>query len=169
MSTTQEKRERFNKGDTVHVLVSPAPNLPTKRRPAKVIEVMRAACKVQVEGENKPRTIRFSALQPAPPAPPAPKPKPAPLRAVQSAEPSPLSRPAQPQVPASDLDSWLAMGAELVAPMRAELAQLADEDEALEEEAKAIASERAAIQLQAKRLRTAIARVEDALGEDGAA
>lgn len=71
MSNLQDRRERISRGDTVYVLVNPGGGAPMKRKPARVISVMRAGAEVMVEGESKARTVRLNALEIPTPLPPA--------------------------------------------------------------------------------------------------
>lgn len=61
----QSRRNKFEKGAWVHVL-EPGPvagSTVVKRRRGKIKDVLRAACLVQVNGENRPRRIRHNQLE----------------------------------------------------------------------------------------------------------
>lgn len=55
-----------------------------KRTPARVLEVVRAAARLQIEGEAKPRMVRFSEIEVREPKP---KPKPKPKKAFKPTQP----------------------------------------------------------------------------------
>lgn len=130
----QQIRERLEKGMRVDVVIRPAPNI-IKRKPAVVVEVVRSAARVRVDGETEPRTVRFSDLEiPAPP--PASRLRPASTALEQlpsKTAPAPAATSA-PIAPRSSVDTWLEMGAELEADIETELSEFRQQKAALESE-----------------------------------
>lgn len=147
----QNTREQYNKGDQVYLIV--------KRKPARVLEVLRAACRLEIEGETRPRVVRFQLIEPAPAPLPRPPSKPAPLRAVVDAAPARRQQ-------TDDIDEWLQLGHGLLQPIEEVLRGLQEEDAALEDEAKALAAHREALRLEIKRQQKRAAKIRAALDEE---
>ncbi len=201
--SNQTRRERISRGDTVYVLVNPGGNAPMKRKPAKVLTVMRAGAEVMVEGEHKPRTIRLAALElptPPPPPPPArPEPGPgysealAPGRPLAPSSPTPgpgttrgpgrppgrasagvqagtapESTPPTGDTTASDVEAWLALGESMAAPLRDKIEALREEALALDDETKAIAVRRSAIEVEVRRCNRMLSRIASIERDDEA-
>lgn len=162
-------RNEINKGDEVYVVQHIADGVPPKRMRARVVVVMRKAAKVRFLDKDKAgrkgeRTIRFSELERIPPASSTSRPSKAPSDAHKP--PPPPAAPVDP-TPASDaavgkrraarhdddteeaVEAWLAMGRELLEPVKAELLAIDDETQVLNEEAAFI--ERALDELAVRR------------------
>jgi hypothetical protein len=132
-----------------------------KRKKARVVDVLRKAAVLDIEGENATRTVRFSELQlkrptqPPPPPPrrklhavaaPAPEPEPEP----EPSEPEPEPEPSEPEPEADPtLDEWVAQGVKV----QEKLIQQAHE---VENAMKALEEEQLALMLQADQKKAAV-------------
>jgi hypothetical protein len=171
----QQMREAISKGDPITVVeVSQGRDI---RKRARVIDVVRAAATVQVEGEQHPRRVRFQSLElvtqpekslhrPAPDRHPPPiverlrvsAPDPAPPRIDPQ---PPQLAPVPPASPTeTPLDAWLAMGEELQTEMQRELDTLVETRKALEDEKAEIDREIEATVSRAEKIRTQISRMK---------
>ncbi len=183
MNKTQEKREQLYRGQQVCVLVNIAPNVPTKRRKARVIEVLRAAAKLQVEGEEKPRLVPFKDIEtdadvaaqrpvhvpirPANPVVELVTRDRRPMETPKLVSQAPVASTAVQRLreERTEVDAWLAMGRELLKPMEERVALLRQEDAALAEEAAAIGEQRKSLAAEIEVISRRIDQVKDAVGE----
>lgn len=154
------RREDLEKGGECYVIVYLDANRSIKKKKrAKVIDVLRKGAVLDIEGEQKPRTVRFSELEqippptptPPPPAPPKKKPKketPRHLRAVPEApEPAPSVREERvSEKSPPSLDEWAQQGLALQK-------QLIRQSHELENQMKALLAEADDLELQAIRKR----------------
>ena len=121
------RREDLQKQDIVDVVQRYGPDgSMIKRKEARVIDVLRKAAILDIEGENATRTVRFAELEVRVPTPvvekrrttgskrkrpPAPAPVPVPA-VVVSAEPLPPAEPAPKSEPPT-MGDWLASGVKI--------------------------------------------------------
>jgi hypothetical protein len=134
---------KLKKGDEVYVLSrSPDDGPEPKRSIAVVKDLHRAAATIQEPGRGLPRKVRFSNLEPIPkkPARKPPKPTPHVTRRPARAKPTPAPAPPAPVEEedvvdeSQDFDTWLEMGAEMLAQAERAVAAAQEEHEACEAE-----------------------------------
>lgn len=144
--SAQDIRDRLNKGDIVVVVSGTGPA--TRRRNARITEVMRMAARVVFVDSNKESTVRFCDLellekqQEKRPAPEAKKPRAAAPASAAVPQPPDAGKEATSAVPVladssalkRDLEAWRAMGRELEAGLRALNTELLQEARILNEE-----------------------------------
>lgn len=154
--TPQEIRDRLEKGDQVYVVVRYGNGL-VKRKGARVLKVMRGAVSLNIEGEERPRTVGYAEIE-LPPDVPKPKARreedrravasvvqlaPRPGIERRDTIPEPELAPAQLPQPATEdveqaLDVWIEMGEEMRGSIEARAAEVETEIAALEEDKREI-------------------------------
>lgn len=160
--------EDLKKGDEVHVIVKidPEGNL-VKRKPARVVDVLRKAAVLAVEGEKDQRTVRFSELELKPPTEPPPPPpkaksKPKPRRHLRSVAPksprSPKEEPVKEVAPPTSIDQWAQQG-------KALQDQLIAQSHEIENQMRALIAEAEDLEMEALRKRDEAKQQEEALAE----
>ncbi len=153
MSTTQEKRESFEVGETVEVISRYGNGQLESRRRAKVIERLRAACRVRFQ-DGRETTVGFKDLRHVEQQTvPGPRPAPAPP-VVEVRRPAMAPAPPPTEVATdADLDAWLQMGRGMVGAVEQRIADLAGENRAIDDELEAVETSRAALDAEAAALR----------------
>lgn len=169
-------RNRFEKGVWVHVLETGPREGTVKRRRGQIKDVLRAACLVQVNGENRPRRIRLKQLELIEDAAVKKTKKPESrlndslgtqlqdlgvLTPTDKPPPPPVALAPEPPPARSEdnIDAWMAMGAEIFDQMEdacqalvADITALEDAQERIEERLDLL---RAQLDKKRNRLRTA--------------
>ena len=167
---THEKREALRAvmkgGGLVDLLVSMGP-AGVKKVPVRVLNVERAAAFVKKDADDEGRLVRFTALELRPSDPPRVPVAQGASEARQSSRVVPMLpvravEPATKPERSGDMDdvkAYLEMGTGLLARMRERQEELAEEDAALEEEAKSIGERRVELRVESAKLRRMVAQL----------
>lgn len=144
--SSQSIRDRIKRGDEVYIVVRPAPNLPPKRKPARVLDVVRSG--VRVVDEGRERMVPFSEIElPTAVAIEAEKRATHPIVEYQRpplavvAAPPPSQSTNVASFDPRDLDAWLEMGRSLESDLAIAMAEETAAIRALDEERKEIEKE----------------------------
>ncbi len=166
MTKLQVHRDSLEKDDEVFVVTTLGEGI-TKKKSARVVDVLRGAAKLMVSGEKTPRLVRFNDIQlkdgevvqqqaPVPKLALVPTPLPlpvigepgwSPLQEQQVAVVQPLSVLTAPK---STFDIWLEMGEQLLEEQKLELAILDSEEQAIHAEEADMKEQIAIIELMLK-------------------